>query len=194
MSCPAKWKVSSAKWCTELPGHNLGVTVLRDIQQWQKVYKAHSEEFSGMINNSIFRMIIFNFRTPPPACSVRWGLVIHWLPTVDNEAYFINPRFLSTSPPLSHWKIILVLSNFLTALSNTAWNLHSCNSQAGRQGQLLVKSINKGKHFLVLEDQVKSITLNTQPVNPWKIKYREIWAPFFIKILQYLWTSFKTIC
>ena len=46
------------------------------------------------------------------------------LPTVDNEAYFINPRFLSTSP--CHWKIILVLSNFLTALSNAAWNLH-CN-------------------------------------------------------------------
>ena len=143
-----------------------------------KNIQTHSEDFSGMINNLLFRMIIFNFRTP--ACSVRWGLVIHWLPTVDNEAYFINPRFLSTSPPppLSHWKIILVLSNFLTALSNTAWNLHCCNSQAGLQGQLLVKSINKGKHFLVLEDQVKSITFNTQPVNPWNIKYREIWAPF----------------
>ena len=46
------------------------------------------------------------------------------------RSIFYKPPVLVNLPPLSHWKIILVLSNFLTALSNTAWNLH-CNCRAG---------------------------------------------------------------
>ena len=47
------------------------------------------------------------------------------------------------------------------------------------QGRLLVKSINKGKHFLVLDDQVKSFTLNT-PLDPYR--KQEI-QDFFYKVL-----------
>ena len=159
-----------------------------------KNIQTHSEDFSEMINNLIFRMIIFNFRTP--ACSVRWGLVIHWLPTVDNEAYFINPRFLSTSPPPPPQP----LKNYFSPVKFFDSTVQYCLKSSLLQqpgwapGPTSGKINQQRQTFSCIGRSSKKYHIEYTTSKSLEYKISGNLSSFFIKFLQYLWTSFKTIC